>query len=234
MECTLAALHRVSDLPRIRWLGGTDDSKGVINMRTRTIRPQMITRWAFLPALALAALALSGCGEQRKSVKTLISELSDTDRDTRYGAAKDLEDYGPEAKPAVPALAEALSDEDAKVRYRAAKALSKVKGGLEPAIPALAEALADAGRDVRYYAAKTLDDAGNEVGPALAAIAAALEKEEDAKIRYYLVKSLKNLGAEAAPAVAALQKAAKDKNDDVRKTATAALANINRQAVQTR
>jgi HEAT repeat protein len=199
-------------------------------MMTRTSQRRAVSRgWRWLLAAgAVLAIVSGGCAKRPKSVSALTAELSDANPDVRWAAAKGLEAYGPQARPAIPALAKALQDEDGRVRYRAAKALSKVGAGLEPAVPALAESLADQDRDVRYYAAKALDAADKDAVPVLSAMMAALEKEQDVKTRCYLVRSLKNLGAESGPAVPLLQKLSRDGKDEVRKAATDALASINR------
>lgn len=98
----------------------------------------------------LLLVVVSGCGDT--SVAELKTQLGDADSNVRQSAAKDLEELGARAAPAVEELAKCLSDEDPDVRYRASKTLGKIGADAKEAVPALAKLLKDEDKSVRKSA----------------------------------------------------------------------------------
>lgn len=95
--------------------------------------------------IPLCWLICVGCSGN-KEIEQLATDLQDNTRETRYEAAKQIEErveQGADASMAVSALASALSDEDAKVRYRAAKSLAKLGHSASGAVTELRQALAE-------------------------------------------------------------------------------------------
>lgn len=157
-------------------------------------------------------------------VAKLARELRSDDPEVRYGAAKDLEELGPNALLAVDVLSIALRDDELRVRYRAAKALSRMGPSAEAAVPALSAALKDVDRDVRYYAAKALYKIDNDAEPALESVVQVLDVgEPDPDVRRYLVKTLGEIGQDSRRAHDVVRKLLRDPDARVREEVAEAL-----------
>ena len=70
-------------------------------------------------SVAIAALLVSGCGQS--GLAQLKRQLNDSYPDVRKSAAKDLEEMGANAAPAVHELGKCLTDAEPDVRYRSIK-----------------------------------------------------------------------------------------------------------------
>lgn len=181
-------------------------------------------------ASVFAALALLICGScwlvmrPEDRVIVLARQLQHSEFKQRYDAAKQLEEMGANAAPAVGSLAAALSDPEQKVRYRAAKTLAKMGPAVEEAVSALSLALQDEDTDVRYYAAKAIYKADDEADAALPQILAVLEQGEPSpEVRRYLVKSLGEIGEDDDRARRLVKQFQNDASGRVREAAIKAL-----------
>ncbi len=191
-----------------------------------------LARPCWLPLIALALLVgtTTGCNKIDPDVKIQINELDDDEAGDRLDAAKELENMGKRATPAVPELAKCLKDEDKKVRYRAAKTLAKLGLASKSVSNQLGEALAnDEYVKVRYYAAKALDEIADHdpshVKDAFPNLVNALN-DEDAKTRRYVLKTLAKLGADAHSALERIEPLLEDVDKDVRRTAESTIRRI--------
>jgi HEAT repeat protein len=172
------------------------------------------------------AILLAGCSET--PVEQIAAQLQDASHETRYEAAKQLEDYAAEAVDAVPALAITLSDPDPKVRYRSAKALSKIGIGAAGAAEELARALADKSTPPKthYYVVKALANSEDAAIVALPDLIAVLDGKDPPETRYYAAKAIGKIGREAHAAIAVLQRATRTSDPKLRKAASEALAKV--------
>lgn len=177
----------------------------------------------------LAVLMLSnGCA--KTPVQTLIQELSHSDVEKRYDAAKQLESLGPEAKEATTALAKLLRDPEGKLRYRAAKAISKIGAEAVEATPALIESLDDKNPEVIYYAAKALAKIGQPAQASGPALAKTLDSQSDPKLRRVLSKAIYEVETTSTKVVPSLTKAMSDEDADVCYYAVMAMSRLGKSA----
>lgn len=181
-------------------------------------------------ASVFVPLALLTCGScwfvmrPDDQVGVLARQLQHSEFKQRYDAAKQLEEMGANAAPAVGSLAAALSDPEQKVRYRAAKTLAKMGPAVEEAVSALSLALQDEDTDVRYYAAKAIYKADDEADAALPQILTVLEQGEPSpEVRRYLVKSLGEIGEDDDRARRLVKQFKNDASGRVREAAIKAL-----------
>lgn len=176
----------------------------------------------------LATIGVIWINKDSSPITLMAEELKSADAETRYHAAKDLEDLGPEAAPAIEALAVALGDDVVKVRYRAAKALSKIGPSAKSAVPALIQALDDPERDVRYYSAKALYRIEEDAADALDPVIKKLEQREpDADVRRYLLKTLGEIGQRNKDAYRVIKRFARDEDSQVRAEVAEILSEFN-------
>ncbi len=186
----------------------------------------MLRNFNLLGALLCCVVCLAASGCERTHVGELAGSLSDKDHNVRYDAVKKLEDYGPEAITAVEDLAAALADPNPKIRYRSAKALSKVGQGAAPVASQVQAALKDAEPEMRYYLVKTLANIEDAAVIALVELDHILTSDPDPRCRQYAAKALGEIGKPAAPVTKSLEAALKDRDANVRKTASESLKKV--------
>jgi len=163
-----------------------------------------------------AAFALGKIGSET-AIPELLKALKDSDGDFfRCKAVEALGEIGSET--AIPGLLKALEDSDEYVRMSAAEALGKI--GSETAIAWLLKALEDSDEFVRFQAAFALGKIGSET--AIPELLKALEDYNNKDVRSHAAASL----GEIETAIPGLLKALEDSDDDVRRKAAEALAEI--------
>jgi HEAT repeat protein len=141
-------------------------------------------------------------------VPVLAERLRSPDADVRRGAAKELYDLGPEAKPAVPDLARALKDSDLFVRRFAAQALGEIGPDARQALPALKAALSDSKKEVVEAAATALGKLG--AGGIATLTDVIKDKKQDVDLRKAAITALGTAGPGAKDAVPVLVDVLKD------------------------
>jgi HEAT repeat protein len=169
--------------------------------------------------LSLACVALCVAVPARaEEVSVLVERLKSPDPDMRRGAAKELFDLGPEAKPAVPDLVRALKDSDLFVRRFAAQALGEIGPDAREAVPALKSALKDSKKEVVEAAATALGKLGSSGIATLTDLVK--DKKQDGNVRKAAIVALGTAGSEAKDAVPVLVdvlKGTADKKPDPKK-----------------
>jgi HEAT repeat protein len=159
--------------------------------------------------LSLAYVALCVALPARAEEASVLAErLRSPDVDVRRGAAKELYDLGPEAKPAVPDLARALKDGDLFVRRFAAQALGEIGPDARQALPALKAALGDSKKEVVEAAATALGKLG--AGGISALTDVIKDRRQDVDLRKAAISALGTAGLAAKDAVPALADVLKD------------------------
>jgi HEAT repeat protein len=153
---------------------------------------------ATLLAFSMLALAYAEGAE----VRELIAKLKDKDSDVRRAAAKELSEFGAEAKDAVEALKKAVTDKDGFVRRFAAEALGNIGADAKSAVPALATALKDERKEVQLAAVDALGKIGDASTTALTA--ALKDTDLDPQIRGKAALGLGKIGKSARGAVPVL------------------------------
>lgn len=197
---------------------------------SKNFSPPVVSGQLCLCMLGFSIGLIAGCNKIDPDVKIHINELDDDEAGDRLDAAKELENMGKRATPAIPELAKRLKDENRKVRYRAAKALAKLGLASKSVSNQLGDALSnDDYVKVRYYAAKALDEIADhepaQVKGTLPNLIKALD-DEDAKTRRYVLKTLAKLGADAYGVLDRIELLLDDKDKDVRKTAESTIRRI--------
>jgi HEAT repeat protein len=137
-----------------------------------------------------------------EEVSVLIERLKSPDTDMRRGAARELCELGPEAKPAVPDLVRALKDNDLFVRRFAAQALGGIGPDAREAVPSLKSALKDTKKEVVEAAATALGKLGSSGISTLTDLVK--DKKQDGTIRKAAIVALGAAGPEAKDAVPVL------------------------------
>jgi hypothetical protein len=139
----------------------------------------------------------------------------------------------------VPALARALRDPDPQMRRDVAVALDVLGGGwwhfpdgdskldIRPALPALLMALQDSDSGVRAWAAQDISDMGAAAGAAVPQLRAML-RSPDPGSRGTACNALGVIGSAARGALPDLRRALSDPSLEVRQSAGAAIASIDR------
>ena len=155
--------------------------------------------------------------------QALVELLEDPAPDVRQGTAFALQvsESGPRrqaAKDFAPALTKALGDESSAVRANAAAALGWIGAEARAATPALITLLDDADPDVRRAAIFALMKSGPEVRAT--AIPRILKSQNARLIPLYTLKATDNA------AVRALIELLRDEDEQVRRNASNALANL--------
>jgi HEAT repeat protein len=158
---------------------------------------------------SLACVALCVALPARAEEASVLAErLKSPDTDVRRGAAKELYDLGPEAKPAVPDLARALKDSDLFVRRFAAQALGEIGLDARQALPALKTALGDSKKEVVEAAATALGKLG--AGGISALTDVIKDRKQEVDLRKAAIAALGTAGASAKDAVPILVEVLKD------------------------
>jgi HEAT repeat protein len=135
-------------------------------------------------------------------VPVLAERLRSPQADVRRGAAKELYDLVPEAKPAVLDLARALKDSDLFVRRFAAQALGEIGPDARQAVPALKNALSDSKKEVVEAAATALGKLG--AGGIYTLTDLVKDKKQDVDLRKAAIAALGTAGSAAKDAVPVL------------------------------
>jgi HEAT repeat protein len=190
----------------------------------------------YLGGVLSFAIVMTACAEGAE-VRDLIAKLKSNDAEVRRSAAKDLAEWGPQARAAVPALTKMLSDRDLFVRRFSAEALGAIGPDAKSAATALSMALSDNRKEVQLAAAEAL----GKIGPAgiKALTNAVKDTAKDGEVRRKAAQGLAKIGLEARGAVPALAGVLKAKtkgkgkgkfnDDDVRIDVAIALGAIARE-----
>jgi HEAT repeat protein len=160
----------------------------------------------------------------------LVKALDDPDRFVRWAAARTLGKLAPaDAGPAVRGLIKLLCYPDLDVRLAAVTALAAYGPLAADAVPALAKAVVSKDDDdMRVGAIRALDAIGTEAAPAIPALIDALSQGTD-RVRRAAAVLLGKFGPVARSALPALRRALNDRDADVRRYASDAILNIERQ-----
>jgi HEAT repeat protein len=112
---------------------------------------------------AVLALEFAGRDAAMETISPLAEALVDEDAFVREVAARNLSDFGPQARTALPSLIKAMGDPASEVRFYAAEALGNVGVGSEVVVDALTRGIDDE-EDVRIMVVRAL----GRIGPAAA------------------------------------------------------------------
>jgi HEAT repeat protein len=179
---------------------------------------------------ALEALAFIG-PKAAAAVPQLVSGITDPDPAIRAAHLSTLGEIGPDAADALPAIMKALADPDLSVRCSASYAIGKIGAQAQEAIPLLEKNVK--GRDEILQMASAW--ALVHVNPRLRGLADlclgplthALKHSEPAA-RSHAAEALGMMGSAAGPALGALEGLLQDPDENVRKSAAAAIKRIAR------
>jgi len=135
-------------------------------------------------------------GVEGDSLDALVSQLRDSDSETREAAAKSLRRLGPKAAVAAPALIRALGDRNQAVRCQAAVCLGHIGPQAKAAIPSLSRLLKnkDEPTIVRLWASVALGLIGVD---ALDALVEALQPGQDPYTRRKAAGAIGKIGPRA-------------------------------------
>jgi HEAT repeat protein len=176
-----------------------------------------------------AVLALGEAGREAvPALPELAAVLKDPQVLVRRAAAQTLAGLGTDAAPAVPALARALRDSDALVRQLAGQALSEIG---ELAVPPLLDALKESDWVVRATAIFALDGLTSRGPEVVKALAQAAVKDANSTVRRLALLALANMADDARDAIPYLASLLKDKDGNLRTTASLALVKIGKDSL---
>jgi HEAT repeat protein len=168
-----------------------------------------------LSVVALAELPVSPA----KRVAALVKATQDASARVRRRATRALGDFGMHALPAVPALTAALKDADASVRRDAAGTLGRLGAAGAPAIGLLVGLLCDPDTRTRAVVSTALKRIGR---PAVPALIEALQNP-DPELRARAATVVGRIAPDDDSVAAALRAAARDGDEEVRRSAGEAL-----------
>jgi HEAT repeat protein len=168
----------------------------------------------------------------KNDIPALMASLKENNRPVRLFALATLTQLGADAKGAVPAIAALVTDADEAVWSESLITLEKLGPVAEAAIPSLLPLLKDKDSTVRLRVAEVVAAIGTfRAVPAVETLSEFLKPKEATGIRLRAIAALAKLGPEAWPGVRPLIQAIKDKDSEIRSTATDALGKIGKEAV---
>ena len=186
----------------------------------------------------IRTIAMTGvarcCRGTPQVVAKFIACLQDEDPDTRWGAARALEAFGPDAVDAIPALIESLCDDRAGpdpddnfalfAREAAAEALGTMGALAEQAVPALMEAVENKVEFVEGGATIALGKIGDAAANVVPILIERLQEPQRRKT--YLANALSYLGPAAKDATEAMIDLLANGKTEARAAAAFALGHI--------
>lgn len=159
------------------------------------------------------------------AIPALTAALNDKDTVVRYCAASALGGFESRAGDAVPALIAAAKDDQPFVRQNALSALARIRPNPVLVVPTFTEALEDEEQSVRQEATQGLSSIGPEAKSAVPALIDEYSRVS-AGDRAAIIEALGEIGPDAKQALPLITRVLQDKDEGMRRIASAALKKI--------